>query len=73
MNAPDNPDLPYVDTKPVGSADFYYATNATFRFILGRLGREGWIRYLEELGRGYFAPVKTPAAAVKAWQAALPQ
>ena len=25
--------LPYPDTKPVGHADFYLATNATFRFI----------------------------------------
>ena len=49
--------LPYQDTKPQGSADFYYAINATFRFILKRRGQESWIRYLEELGRGYFAPV----------------
>ena len=58
MNAaPTSGDLPYVDTKPQGSADFYYATNATFRFLLRRLGREGWIGYLQELGRGYFSPV----------------
>lgn len=50
------PALPYVDTKPQGSADFYFATNATFRFLLARLGPEGWRRYLEELGRSYFAP-----------------
>ncbi len=49
--------LPYVDTKPQGSADFYYAVNATFRFILQRLGRDAWRSYLEEMGRGYFAPV----------------
>lgn len=49
--------LPYHDTKPQGAADFYYAINATFRFILKRLGREAWIRYLQEMGRGYFAPV----------------
>lgn len=49
--------LPYQDTKPQGSADFYFAINATFRFILARLGREGWIRYLEQLGHGYYAPV----------------
>lgn len=49
--------LPYTDTKPQGSADFYYATNATFRFILGRLGPDGWRRYLRDLGREYFAPV----------------
>lgn len=50
-------ELPYTDTKPVGAPDFYYAINATFRFIQNRLGREAWVRYLEELGRGYYAPV----------------
>lgn len=50
-------ELPYRDTKPQGSADFYYATNATFRFLRRRLGHEGWVRYLVELGRGYFSPV----------------
>jgi hypothetical protein len=57
MNPSTASDLPYTDTKPQGSADFYYAINATFRFILNRAGREGWIRYLQEMGRGYFAPV----------------
>jgi hypothetical protein len=57
MSAPSASELPYVDTKPQGSADFYYAINATFRFMLKRFGREGWVGYLEELGRGYFAPV----------------
>ena len=56
MSAPATPDLPYTDTKPQGSADFYYATNATFRFLLRRLGADGWRRYLGDLGRGYFAP-----------------
>ncbi len=51
--------LPYTDTKPVGSADFYFAINSTFRFILHRLGRDGWIRYLTDLGTGYYAPVNT--------------
>jgi len=49
--------LPYTDTKPVGSGDFYFAINSTFRFILRKLGREGWIRYLQDLGREYYAPV----------------
>src|SRR3954463_6928354 len=49
--------LPYQDTKPQGSADFYFAINATFRFILARLGRDSWIHYLEQLGHGYYAPV----------------
>jgi hypothetical protein len=57
MAIPSSSPLPYTDTKPQGSADFYYATNATFRFILGRLGSAGWRRYLEDLGREYFAPV----------------
>ncbi len=57
MSAPASSPLPYVDTKPQGSADFYYAVNATFRFLLQRLGPDGWRRYLEELGRGYFEPV----------------
>lgn len=49
--------LPYTDTKPVGSADFYFAINSTFRFILRRLGRDGWIRYLTDMGTNYHAPV----------------
>ena len=57
MNPPAAAGLPYTDAKPQGSPDFYYAVNATFRFILRRLGPEGWRRYLEEMGRGYFAPV----------------
>lgn len=49
--------LPYQDTKPQGAADFYFAVNATFRFILNRLGEAGWIRYLQDLGREYYKPV----------------
>lgn len=52
-----NTALPYQDTKPQGAADFYYAINATFRFLLARLGRKGWQSYLESLGRGYYEPV----------------
>ena len=57
MNQVSPSSLPYRDTKPQGAADFYFAINATFRFILARLGRAGWIRYLEQLGHGYYAPV----------------
>lgn len=57
MSPPGATDLPYRDTKPQGSADFYYAINATFRFLLRHFGRDGWRRYLEEMGRGYFSPV----------------
>ena len=57
MNPPVTSDLPYTDTKPQGSPDFYYAINATFRFLLQRVGADGWQRYLAEMGRGYFAPV----------------
>ena len=56
-------ELPYVDTKPRGSADFYYAINATFRFTIERLGTDGWRRYLTEMGRGYFEPVNRQWAA----------
>jgi hypothetical protein len=75
MSAPPPSVLPYTDTKPQGSADFYYAINATFRFILTRLGRAAWIAYLQEMGRGYYAPVNArwragglPAVA-RYWQA----
>mgnify|MGYP001022800157 FL=1 len=54
MATPTPGSLPYTDTKPVGSADFYFAINSTFRFILKKLGREGWIRYLQDLGREYY-------------------
>ena len=57
MNKPPTSELPYQDTKPQGAADFYFATNATLRFLLGKLGREGWVRYLEDLGREYYAHV----------------
>lgn len=49
--------LPYRDTKAVGAADFYFAINATFRFILERLGEAGLRRYWSDLGSTYFAPV----------------
>lgn len=49
--------LPYTDSKPQGAADFYFAIQATFRFILESYGRAAWIRYLREMGRGYFEPV----------------
>src|SRR5215212_8870670 len=49
--------LPYTDSKAVGAADFYFAINATFRFILDKFGLEGLRRYWTDLGRNYFAPV----------------
>src|SRR5688500_7307782 len=49
--------LPYQDTKPVGAADFYFAINATFRFIENKLGTGGLRRYWGDLGKNYFAPV----------------
>lgn len=52
-----NSSLPYTDTKPQGAADFYFAINATFRFIHDRLGHEAWVAWLENLARGYFRPV----------------
>lgn len=56
MNADQSP-LPYRDTKPVGAADFYFAINATFRFVQGKFGLEGLRRYWREMGAGYYAPV----------------
>ena len=49
--------LPYTDTKPVGASDFYFAINATFRFMLKRSGVEGLRKYWRDLGTQYFAPV----------------
>lgn len=49
--------LPYTDRKPTGAADFYFAINATFRFILQKFGEEGLRQYWTELGARYFAPV----------------
>jgi len=49
--------LPYTDTKPVGAADFYFAINATFRFIRENLGLKALHRYWTDLGESYFAPV----------------
>ena len=59
MKPPATSELPYTDTKPQGSPDFYFAINATFRFILRRLGRDAWIRYLTDMGTSYYAPVNT--------------
>lgn len=56
MSAPGT-SLPYTDTKPVGAADFYFAINATFHFILRRLGMGGLRRYWTDLGSQYYAPV----------------
>jgi hypothetical protein len=49
--------LPYTDIKPVGAADFYLAINATFRFVLKKLGHDGLRQYWTDLGTRYFAPV----------------
>lgn len=49
--------LPYRDAKPVGAADFYFAINATFRFLEQKLGADGLRRYWTELGQDYFTPV----------------
>ncbi len=49
--------LPYTDTKPVGHADFYFAVNATFRFILRHHGKEALRKYWQDIGRSYYRPV----------------
>lgn len=56
MSSPDNP-LPYTASKPVGAADFYFAINATFRFVQDKFGADGLRRYWTDLGERYFAPV----------------
>lgn len=49
--------LPYTDTKPHGHADFYFATNATFRFIINHLGYEKLKQYWADIGTSYYKPV----------------
>lgn len=49
--------LPYRDSKPVGAADFYFAINATFRFLRRRLGEAKLREYWRQLGQDYYAPV----------------
>jgi hypothetical protein len=49
--------LPYRDRKPQGAADFYFAINATFRFIRRQAGAEALVRYWQDLGRSYLRPV----------------
>jgi len=54
--------LPFTDSKQVGAADFYFAINATFRFIEKEFGGDGLRRYWQDLGSRYYAPVTA------AWQ-----
>jgi hypothetical protein len=49
--------LPYTDSKDVGAADFYFAINATFRFISDRLGMDYLRQYWRDLGSRYMRPV----------------
>jgi hypothetical protein len=49
--------LPYTDTKPQGAADFYFAINSTFRFIIRHSGLQGWHRYLDAMAENYYRPV----------------
>ena len=48
---------PHTDSKTVGAGDFYFAINATFRFIEKQLGPDVLRRYWQELGSTYYAPV----------------
>jgi hypothetical protein len=58
MSVQDSPCvLPYTDSKKTGAGDFYFAINATFRFIEKRFGRDGLRRYWQEFGSTYYAPV----------------
>ena len=56
INSSDSP-LPYRDTKPQGAADFYFAINATFRFIADKLGPAGWVAWLRDMAEDYYRPV----------------
>lgn len=49
--------LPYTDIKPQGHADFYFAINATFRFILSRFGYDKLRQYWSDIGARYYKPV----------------
>ena len=49
--------LPYTDTKPLGHADFYFAVNATFRFIINHFGYEKLQEYWRDIGTRYYKPV----------------
>ena len=51
------PALPYADTKPVGAADFYFAINATFRFVHRKWGLDGLRQHWKDLGSNYCAPI----------------
>lgn len=67
--------LPYTDTKPVGHADFYFAINATFRFILRHHGEEALRKYWRDIGSSYYKPVSEQwrergmAGVVEYWRA----
>jgi hypothetical protein len=52
-----HPYLPYTDDKRQGAADFYFAINATFRFIHDKLGALALREYWSELGEKYYRPV----------------
>lgn len=41
----------------MAAPDFYFAINATFRWIYDNWGEEGLVRYWEALGREHFAPI----------------
>lgn len=49
--------VPYHDTKPAGYDGFYYAVNATFRFIEKTKGREALLSYWQDHGTQYMSPV----------------
>lgn len=55
--SPSSGPLPYTDTKPHGHADFYFAINATFRFIISHFGYEKLKQYWSDIGSSYYKPV----------------
>lgn len=49
--------LPFIDAKPQGAADFYFAINATFKYIHDTYGQETLKDYWSGLGKEYMSPV----------------
>ncbi len=43
--------------RQMAAGDFYFAINATFRFLLNNYGEEALIAYWRALGTEYYAPV----------------
>lgn len=49
--------LPFTTNRIMAAADFYFAINATFRFILNRYGEQALYDYWQAMGQDYYAPL----------------